>query len=281
MIAEESTAWPMVSRPVYVGGLGFGMKWDMGWMHDTLLFMSKEPIHRKYHHNQLTFRMLYAFTENFTLPLSHDEVVHGKGSLLSKMPGDGWQQFANLRLLFAYMWAQAGKKLLFMGGEFGQGKEWNHEESLEWHLTQYLPHEGVQQWVRDLNRFYRSEPALHELDCDPAGFEWIDCSDWESSVVSMVRKSKSTPSLVVAVLNFTPVPRHGYQIGVPRGGFWEEALNSDAMNYGGSGQGNFGGTEASPTPIHGRPCSLNITLPPLGAVFFRSGDEPAEPTIEG
>lgn len=276
MIAEESTAWPMVSRPVYVGGLGFGMKWDMGWMHDTLVFMSKEPIHRKYHHNQLTFRMLYAFTENFTLPLSHDEVVHGKGSLLSKMPGDGWQQFANLRLMFAYMWGQAGKKLLFMGGEFGQGKEWTHEESLEWHLTQYLPHQGIQRWIRDLNRFYRSEPALYELDCDPAGFEWIDCSDWESSVVSLVRKSQSTPSLVVAVFNFTPVPRHGYHIGVPRGGFWEEALNSDAMNYGGSGQGNFGGIEASPTPIHGRPCSLEITLPPLGAVFFRSDDEPAK-----
>jgi 1,4-alpha-glucan branching enzyme len=281
MIAEESTAWPMVSRPVYVGGLGFGMKWDMGWMHDTLLFMSKEPIHRKYHHNQLTFRMLYAFTENFALPLSHDEVVHGKGSLLSKMPGDGWQRFANLRLLFAYMWGQAGKKLLFMGAEFGQWNEWSHEESLQWDLTQYLPHEGAQQWVRDLNRFYRSEPAMHELDCDPAGFEWIDCSDWESSVVSFLRKSKSTPSLVVAVFNFTPVPRHGYQIGVPRGGFWEEALNSDAMDYGGSGQGNFGGLEASSIPIHGRPFSLEITLPPLGAVFFRSSDEPSEPTIDG
>jgi 1,4-alpha-glucan branching enzyme len=281
MIAEESTAWPMVSRPVYVGGLGFGMKWDMGWMHDTLVFMSKEPIHRKYHHNQLTFRMLYAFTENFALPLSHDEVVHGKGSLLSKMPGDGWQQFANLRLMFAYMWGQAGKKLLFMGGEFGQGKEWDHEESLEWHLTQYIPHQGVQQWIRDLNRFYRSEPAMHELDCDPAGFEWIDCSDWESSVVSFVRRSKSSPSLVVAVLNFTPVPRHRYQIGVPRGGFWEEALNSDAMSYGGSGQGNFGGIDASSTAVHGRPCSLEITLPPLGAVFFRSIDEPPASAIDG
>jgi 1,4-alpha-glucan branching enzyme len=281
MIAEESTAWPMVSRPVYVGGLGFGMKWDMGWMHDTLVFMSKEPIHRKYHHNQLTFRMLYAFTENFALPLSHDEVVHGKGSLLSKMPGDGWQQFANLRLMFAYMWGQAGKKLLFMGGEFGQGKEWDHEESLEWHLTEYIPHQGVQQWIRDLNRFYRSEPAMHELDCDPAGFEWIDCSDWESSVVSFVRRSKSSPSLVVAVLNFTPVPRHRYQIGVPRGGFWEEALNSDAMSYGGSGQGNFGGIDASSTAVHGRPCSLEITLPPLGAVFFRSIDEPPASAIDG
>jgi 1,4-alpha-glucan branching enzyme len=269
-IAEESTAWPGVSRPTYLGGLGFGMKWDMGWMHDTLVFMSKEPIHRKYHHNQLTFRMLYAFTENFALPLSHDEVVHGKGSLLSKMPGDDWQRFANLRLLFAYMWGQSGKKLLFMGGEFGQWNEWNHDESLEWHLLDFAPHQGLQRWVGDLNRLYRSERALYELDCDPLGFEWIDCSDWEESVVSFIRWSKSASFAVVAVFNFTPVPRHKYRVGVPRGGFWKELLNSDASDYGGSGQGNFGGVEAQEETHHGRPYSIEITLPPLAAVFFGS-----------
>jgi 1,4-alpha-glucan branching enzyme len=280
-IAEESTAWPMVSRPVYVGGLGFGMKWDMGWMHDTLFFMSRDPIHRKFRHDQLTFRMLYAFTENFTLPLSHDEVVHGKSALLGKMPGDDWQKFANLRLLFAYMWGQPGKKLLFMSGEIGQWDEWSHDESLEWHLLQYLPHQGIQNWVRDLNQFYRSEPALYELDCDPAGFEWVDCSDWENSIVSFIRRAKSTPSFVMAVYNFTPVPRHGYQVGVPRGGHWEEVLNSDAHDYGGSGHGNFGGVEAQTTPCHGRPYSLEITLPPLGATFFRSKGEPvAEPVAD-
>ena len=275
-IAEESTSWPMVSRPTYVGGLGFGLKWDMGWMHDTLVFMSKDSIHRKYHHNQLTFRMLYAFTENFALPLSHDEVVHGKGALLSKMPGDSWQQFANLRLLFAYMWGQPGKKLLFMGGEIGQWNEWCHDESVEWNLLDFIPHQGIQRWVRDLNQIYREEPALHELDCDPAGFEWVDCSDWEDSVVSFLRWSKTTQTTVLAVYNFTPVPRHGYQIGVPRGGFWEEIANSDALDYGGSGQGNFGGVEAKAEPHHGRPFSVEITLPPLGAVFFRNQGKGAE-----
>jgi 1,4-alpha-glucan branching enzyme len=246
------------------------MKWDMGWMHDTLVFMSKDPIHRKYHHNQLTFRMLYAFTENFALPLSHDEVVHGKGSLLSKMPGDDWQRFANLRLLFAYMWGQSGKKLLFMGGEFGQWKEWDHDESLEWHLLDFAPHQGLQRWVGDLNRLYRSERALYELDCDPLGFEWIDCSDWEESVVSFIRWSKFASYAVLAVFNFTPVPRHKYRVGVPRGGFWKELLNSDASDYGGSGQGNFGGVEAQEETHHGRPYSIEITLPPLAAVFFGS-----------
>jgi len=269
-IAEESTDWPMVSRPTYVGGLGFGLKWDMGWMHDTLQYMCKEPVHRRYHQDKLTFRMLYAFHENFVLPLSHDEVVYGKGSLLGKMSGDDWQKFANLRALYGYMYAQPAKKLLFMGGEFGQWREWSHDGSLDWDLVDYPLHSGVQQWIRDLNRLYRSEPALHELDCEPAGFEWIDCGDAESSVVSLIRKGKSTANLVLAVCNFTPVPRQEYRIGAPRGGFWHEALNSDAWEYGGSGMGNAGGVEVSPQPHHGRLFSLLLTLPPLSAVFFTS-----------
>ena len=268
-IAEESTAWPMVSRPTYVGGLGFGLKWDMGWMHDTLEYMSQDPIFRKYHHNQLTFRMLYAFHENFILPLSHDEVVYGKGSLLGKMPGDDWQRLANLRLLFGYMYAQPAKKLLFMGGEFGQWREWAHDDSLQWDLLQYAPHAGLRRWVTELNRLYRSEPALHELDCHPAGFEWIDCHDAASSVVSVIRKGKSTDDIVLVACNFTPVPRHNYRVGAPRAGFWREILNSDARDYGGSGQGNLGGGEAVPIGLHGRPYSLTLTLPPLAAVFFK------------
>ncbi len=269
-IAEESTAWPMVSRPTYVGGLGFGMKWDMGWMHDTLEYMSKDPIFRKYDHNKLTFRLLYAFHENFVLPLSHDEVVYGKGSLLGKMPGDDWQKFANLRLLLGYMYAQPGKKLLFMGGEFGQWREWNHEESLDWHLLDYPPHSALRRWVEDLNRLYRSEPALYELDFDTAGFEWIDCGDSQQSVLSLIRKGRSTDDTLIVVCNFTPVPRHNYRIGVPRGGYWKEILNSDADRYGGSCHGNLGGVEASPIAFHGRPYSLNLILPPLGAVFLKS-----------
>jgi 1,4-alpha-glucan branching enzyme len=269
-IAEESTAWPMVSRPTYVGGLGFGLKWDMGWMHDTLEYMAEDPVFRKYHHNNLTFRMIYAFFENFTLPLSHDEVVHGKGSLLGKMPGDDWQKFANLRLLFGYMYAQPGKKLLFMGGEFGQWREWNHDGSLDWPLLGYPLHAGVQRWVADLNRLYRSEPSLHELDVDPAGFEWIDCSDFATSVISFIRKGRSTGDIILIVYNFTPVPRFNYRVGVPRGGYWREIINSDAKEYEGSGHGNMGGVEASPIPFHGRPYSLNITLPPLAAVFLKS-----------
>ena len=267
-IAEESTDWPMVSRPAYVGGLGFGLKWDMGWMHDTLQYMCKEPVYRRYHQDKLTFRMLYAFHENFVLPLSHDEVVYGKGSLLGKMSGDDWQKFANLRALYGYMYAQPAKKLLFMGGEFGQWREWSHDGSLNWDLVDYPLHSGVQQWIRDLNRLYRSEPALHELDCEPAGFEWIDCGDAESSVVSLIRKGKSTANLVLMVCNFTPVPRQEYRIGAPHGGFWREALNSDATEYGGSGMGNRGGVDADPWPQHGRPFSLPLTLPPLSALFL-------------
>ena len=276
-IAEESTAWPMVSRPTYVGGLGFGIKWDMGWMHDTLEYMSKDPIHRKYHYNQLTFRMIYAFHENFVLPLSHDEVVHGKGSLLAQMPGDDWQKFANLRLLFSYMYAQPGKKLLFMGGEFGQWNEWYHEASLDWHLLDYPLHEGLRRFVEELNNLYRNEPALHEFDFDPQGFEWIDCTDSQGSVLSFIRKGSSTEDILLVVCNFTPVPRLNYRVGVPRGGCWREILNSDAKEYGGSGHGNLGAVEASPIFFHGRPNSLNLTLPPLGAAFFKSevGQQPA------
>jgi 1,4-alpha-glucan branching enzyme len=268
-IAEESTDWPMVSRPTYLGGLGFGMKWDMGWMHDTLVYMSKDPIHRKYHHNQLTFRMLYAFHENFILPLSHDEVVHGKGSLLAKMPGDDWQKFANLRLLLSYMYAQPGKKLLFMGGEFGQWNEWYHEVSLDWHLLEYPFHSGVKRLVKDLNKLYRDEPTFHELDFHPDGFEWIDCSDSQGSILNLLRKGRSTSDMVLVALNFTPVPRLNYRVGVPRKGYWRELLNSDSMEYGGSGHGNLGGVEASPISFHGRPYSLTLTLPPLGAVFLK------------
>jgi 1,4-alpha-glucan branching enzyme len=269
-IAEESTAWPMVSRPTYIGGLGFGLKWDMGWMHDTLEYITKDPIYRKYHHNNLTFRLIYAFFENFILPLSHDEITHGKGSLLGKMPGDDWQKFANLRLLLGYMYAQPGKKLLFMGGEFGQWREWIHDESLEWHLLQYLPHAGLQRWVSDLNRFYRGQPALYELDFEQAGFEWIDCNDVEHSVVSLIRKGRSPDDLLVVVCNFTPTTHSNYRIGVPQPGFWRELLNSDAREYGGSGQGNLGGVEAAPIPLHGRSYSLTFTLPPLAIVFFKS-----------
>jgi 1,4-alpha-glucan branching enzyme len=268
-IAEESTAWPMVSRPTYVGGLGFGMKWDMGWMHDTLEYMSKDPVHRKFDHNKLTFRMLYAFHENFILPLSHDEVVYGKGALLKKMPGDEWQRCANLRLLFGYMYAQSAKKLIFMGGEFGQMDEWYHEKSLDWHLLQYPVHAGLQQWVADLNRLYRSEKALYERDFDPGGFAWIDCSDWQQSTLALMRRGNNEEDLIIIGCNFTPVPRHNYRVGAPKAGFWREILNSDAEHYGGSGQGNMGGVEASPLPFHGLPFSLTLTLPPLGLVFLK------------
>ncbi|MEX2175471.1 MAG: 1,4-alpha-glucan branching protein GlgB [Pirellulaceae bacterium] len=267
-LAEESTAWPMVSRPTYLGGLGFGLKWDMGWMHDTLEYFAHDPIHRKYHHGKLTFRTVYAFTENFLLPLSHDEVVYGKGSLLRKMPGDEWQKFANLRLLLGYQFAQPGKKLLFMGGEIGAWNEWDHDAALDWHLLDQPAHKGLQRWLRDLNTIYRGQPALHELDCEPAGFEWIDCNDSEASVLSFLRKGRSPDGDILFVFNFTPLTRHNYRVGVPRGGHWQELLNSDAPLYGGSGQGNLGGVSAAPIPCHGRPYLLNITVPPLGVVAF-------------
>ena len=269
-IAEESTSWPMVSRPVYVGGLGFGMKWDMGWMHDSLDYFARDPAYRKFHHNDVTFRMMYAWSENFVLPLSHDEVVHGKGSLLGRMPGDDWQRRANLRLLMAWMYGQPGKKLLFMGGEFGQWREWNHDGSLDWELLEQPGHAGLQRWVRDLNRLYREEPALYEGDCEPGGFEWIDCHDADQSLVSFLRTGTSTDTQVLVVCNFTPVPRSQYRVGAPLGGRWEEVLNSDAEVYGGSGWGNFGGVEASEHGEQGRPFSLVLTVPPLGAMILKS-----------
>jgi 1,4-alpha-glucan branching enzyme len=268
-VAEESTAWGMVSRPTYLGGLGFGLKWDMGWMNDTLRYIAHDPVHRRYHHNDLTFRMLYAFTENFVLPLSHDEVVHGKGALLAKMPGDDWQKFANLRLLLGYMYTQPGKKLLFMGADVGQWREWNHEESVDWHLLQYAPHQGLQRWVRDLNTLYRGAAALHQLDCEPGGFEWIDCNDADGSVLSFIRRGRSPDDVLVVGCNFTPVPRLAYQIGVPRGGYWSEIVNSDAALYGGSNLGNGGGVMAQPLSVHGRSHSLSVILPALAVVVFK------------
>jgi 1,4-alpha-glucan branching enzyme len=275
-IAEESTAWPLVSRPTYVGGLGFGMKWDMGWMHDTLYYMERESVHRKFHHSNLTFRMLYAWGENFMLPLSHDEVVHGKGSLIAKMPGDDWQKFANLRLLFAWMYAQPGKKLLFMGGEFGQWREWDVESSLDWHLLDHPAHGGLRLWVGDLNRILREEKALHEMDFDPRGFQWIDVADADNSVVSLLRRGRSPSDVIVGVFNFTPVPRLNYQIGVPAAGWWRELLNGDAPLYGGSGMGNMGGADAVPVAMHGHQHSVTLTLPPLAALFLKP-EAPSEP----
>jgi len=269
MMAEESTAWPMVSRPTGIGGLGFGMKWNMGWMHDILKYFSKEPVYRKSHHNELTFSIWYAFSENFLLPLSHDEVVHGKGSLIGKMPGDEWQRHANLRILFGYMYGHPGKKLLFMGGEFAQGKEWNHDEGLEWFVLQSPLHKGIQNWVKDLNHFYKKEPALYESDFSADGFEWIDFHDWEQSIISFIRKSKDTDEIILIACNCTPVPRYNYNVGVPRRGFWNEVLNSDAEMYGGSGCGNLGGIQAVKKPAHGRTHSLYLTLPPLGILFFK------------
>ena len=267
--AEESTAWPMVSRPTYVGGLGFGLKWNMGWMHDTLDYFSKDPIHRKHHHNQLTFSLWYAFNENFVLPISHDEVVHGKGSLVGKMPGDDWQKDANLRTLIGYMYAHPGKKLLFMGCDIGQRGEWNHDGSLDWDVLEKPSHAGVSRWVKDLNRTYRGEPSLHRVDFTAEGFEWIDTHDWANSIISFLRKGHAGDSTLLVVCNLTPVPRHNYKVGVPNGGVWTEILNSDATIYGGSGQGNFGSVDAAPIPSHGRYYSLSLTLPPLSVVFFR------------
>ncbi|MHC4990527.1 MAG: 1,4-alpha-glucan branching protein GlgB [Planctomycetota bacterium] len=268
-IAEESTAWPMVSRPTYLGGLGFGLKWDMGWMHDTLEYIKLDPVHRRFHHNQLTFRALYQHTENYVLPLSHDEVVHGKRSLLGRMPGDAWQQLANLRLLLVSMWTQPGKKLLFMGAELGQWAEWNHDDGLQWHLRDDPGHEAVGQLLAALNRVYRDEPALHELDCEPEGFRWLDANDADHSVLSYLRRGPKPDDVVVVVLNFTPVPRHNYRVGVPLGGTWQEILNTDAVEYGGSGQGNLGSVDAAPFRYHEQPYLVDLTVPPLGAVLLK------------
>ena len=273
-IAEESTAWPLVSRPLYIGGLGFGYKWDMGWMHDSLKYLAQDPIHRRYHHNQITFRTLYAFSESFVLPLSHDEVVHGKGSLANKMPGDVWQKLANLRLLYGHMYSQPAKKLLFMGAELATWREWNHDGSLDWHLLEDERHAGIARWLEDLNRLYREDPALHELDCSPGGFDWIDGSDADNSVIAFLRRGKAGEPVLV-VLHFTPVVRENYRLGVPGRGYWRELLNSDAPRYGGSGVGNYGGVEAVPIPMHGKSHSLTLTLPPLGVMFFKR-DVPEE-----
>jgi 1,4-alpha-glucan branching enzyme len=267
-IAEESTSWPMVSRPVYLGGLGFGYKWNMGWMHDSLSYISREPIYRKHHHDQLTLSLTYAFTENFVLPISHDEVVHGKGSLLGKMPGDRWQKFANLRAYLAFMYCHPGKKLLFMGCEFGQEGEWSHDASLDWHLLDDPLHSGTQRLVRDLNLLYRRLTALHQLDCEPAGFEWIDCTDWEKSIICFLRKGRTPGDVAVVVCNFTPAVRHSYRVGVPRGGLYTERLNSDSQAYCGSNVGNAGAVMAAAIPCHGRPFSLELTLPPLATLVL-------------
>ena len=268
MIAEESTAWPMVSRPTDMGGLGFGMKWNMGWMHDTLAYFSQDPVYRRYHHGQLTFSLIYAFNENFVLPLSHDEVVYGKGALIGKMPGDDWQKFANLRALFGYMWGHPGKKLLFMGCEFAQRREWTHEGELEWWVSSLPEHAGVHRLVRDLNAVYRNEPALHQLDFGQDGFEWLDVDNADASVLAFLRKAGDSPPVLV-VCNLTPVPRHNYLVGVPKRGIWREVLNSDAHEYGGAGWGNMGGVESVPVANRGRVESLNLTLPPLSTLMLR------------
>ncbi len=269
MIAEESTSWTKVSKPIHEGGLGFGLKWNMGWMHDTLEFFSKDPVYRKHHHNNLTFSMLYAFTENFMLSLSHDEVVHGKGSLLSKMPGECWQKFANLRQLFGYMYGFPGKKLLFMGAELAQGREWDHDSSLDWHLLGIDWHKGIQTWVKDLNHFYRNEPVLFQKDFTWEGFSWIDFSDTDSGVVSFIRRGATTPNVILVVCNLTPVTRYAYRVGVPAEGYWKEVLNSDAFKYGGGNQGNCGGVNADWITMHNQPYSLNLTLPALSVIFLK------------
>jgi 1,4-alpha-glucan branching enzyme len=268
-VAEESTAFTGVSRPTYLGGLGFSLKWNMGWMNDTLRYFRHEPVHRKYHHDELTFSLIYAFTENFVLPFSHDEVVHGKGSLLDQMPGDLWQRFANLRLLYGYMWAHPGKKLLFMGDEFGQWNEWNCNTSLQWDLLQWDSHQGLQNYMAHLNHLYRSESSLHELDFEPTGFEWVDCHNHEQSILSFLRRGKNPDDYLLFCANFTPVPRHGYKLGVPEACWYEEISNSDSAYFGGGNVGNDGGVQALAVPSHGRPASIELTLPPLGAVVLK------------
>jgi 1,4-alpha-glucan branching enzyme len=284
MIAEESTASPGVTRPVYLGGLGFGFKWNMGWMHDTLSYMSQDPIYRQYHHNEITFSLIYAFSENFILPLSHDEMVHGKGSLLGKMPGDEWRRFAGLRSMLAYMWAHPGKQLLFMGGEFGQGSEWSADNGLDWWVLDFDVHQGVQRLSRDLNAIYRQAPALWKLDTSPDGFSWIDANDAQGNTLSFLRMSEpqapaadgeadggagqDEPGVIACIANFSALPHLKYKVGLPRAGRWREILNTDATIYGGSGVGNLGGIEAVPEPWHGKPASATITLPPLGVLWL-------------
>jgi 1,4-alpha-glucan branching enzyme len=269
MIAEESTAWPMVSRPTDMGGLGFGLKWNMGWMHDTLAYMKQDPIHRKYHQGELTFSLIYAFNENFVLPLSHDEVVYGKGSLIGKMPGDDWQMFANLRAMFGYMWAHPGKKLLFMGGEFAQRREWTHEGELEWWVSDLPGHAGIKRLISDLNRVYRQEPALHQIDFSPEGFEWVDAGNAEMSVIAFLRKASTAAPPLLVVCNFTPIPRANFSVGVPQRGLWREIINTDARDYGGAGWGNMGAVESVPIASHGRAESVTLTLPPLSTLVLR------------
>jgi 1,4-alpha-glucan branching enzyme len=267
--AEESTAWPGVSRPTYVGGLGFTYKWNMGWMHDVLTYASKDPVYRRWEHNLLTFSLLYAFTENFVLPFSHDEVVHGKGSMLDKMPGDVWQKRAGLRLLYGFMYAHPGKKLLFMGSEFGQWREWHHDRSLDWHLLGDPAHASIREFVRTLNRLYAEEASLHEVDFDPHGFRWIDCNDNENSVISFLRYARDSSDCIAGVFNFTPVPRHEYRLGVPETGFYVELLNSDSEIFGGSNLGNAGGVLSEPVPSHGFAQSIQVTAPPLGCLYLK------------
>jgi 1,4-alpha-glucan branching enzyme len=277
MIAEESTAWPMVTRPPYIGGLGFHLKWDMGWMHDTLEYMQMDPFFRSHHHNTLTFRQVYATTENFVLALSHDEVVHGKRSLVGKMPGDWWKQFANLRALYGYMYGLPGKKLLFMGDELAQWAEWNHDAELDWALEEKPPHLGVKRYVADLNTLYAAEPALHELDTGGEGFAWIDCHDHSGSTLTFTRKDRKG-DIVVVLCNFTPLPRPGFRIGVPRPGTWRELLNGDDEAYGGSGIVNAGALETEEVESHGQPCALTLTVPPLAVVFLKA--PPADASVE-
>jgi 1,4-alpha-glucan branching enzyme len=270
-VAEESTAWPSVSRPVYLGGLGFDMKWNMGWMNDMLIYISKDPVHRRYHHNNLTFGLIYAFTENFILVLSHDEVVHGKRSMLGKMPGDIWRKFANLRLFYGFMYAHPGKKLLFMGSEFGQWDEWKFEQALDWQLLEKEQHRMLQKYVRDLNSVYVTEASLHEVDFEAKGFEWIDFRDADSSIITFIRRAKRPSDYIVVVCNFTPIPREGYRIGVPDKCFYKEILNGDSQQYWGSNMGNLGGVHSEEVPWHGKPCSVKITIPPLAVLYFKPG----------
>jgi 1,4-alpha-glucan branching enzyme len=267
--AEESTAWPGVSRPVHLGGLGFTYKWNMGWMHDVLTYARKDPVHRRWEHNLITFSLLYAFTENFVLPFSHDEVVHGKGALLDGMPGDAWQKYATLRALYGFMYAHPGKKLLFMGSEFGQWREWDYDRSLDWHLLDDPAHASLQRYVRALNRLYASEPALHQVDFDGTGFRWIDCHDNENSVISLVRYARDPKDFVVAIFNFTPVPRAGYRIGVPETGYYAELLNSDSSSFGGSNVGNAGGLSSDSIAAHGFDQSVRLMVPPLGCLLLK------------